>query len=376
MRLPCLLYLFLVCVAANVNAKETIVEQNNTRVSVYLHPASFLLFTPINIDVIYSTVEIPFNLSNSLIIKPSLLYASETVNKRHILRLGSDIGFRHYPTGKGEGFYLQGQMGIFYYHSEYSILPIDYFSDTDCGEGNCTGSDTKFVWLDAMAYIGHSTKISNVSVFADIGIGAFMKNAEISYLTGLFDFNIGIGIPFGAGKSVNTQEWEPKQDNTRISVYLHPLLFLLCTLEKENSALMLYSTIEIPLDLERSLIIKPSFVSSAEKLEIQLKVGSDIGVRTYYNKKGERLYWQAETGAFYFNIDTAQAVVADIRANNIIWLDAMAYIGYSKKFSYVSVFADIGIGLGYLLGFEFEGYSQYSGLFPIVDINFGIGIPF
>ncbi|MDR0517330.1 MAG: hypothetical protein LBH25_09840 [Fibromonadaceae bacterium] len=353
--------------------QETTVEQNNTRVSVYLHPAYFLLFKPFG-TIVYSTVEIPFSLSNSLITKPSLLYVNAIANELHALRLGSDIGFRHYPIGNGEGFYLQGQMGIFYYHSKYSIFPSNYFSDNDC-DGDCTGSDTKFVWLDAMAYIGYSIKFSNVSVFADIGIGAFMKNAEIRYLTGLYDFNIGVGIPFGAGKPVNTQEWEPKQDNTRISVYLHPLLLSLCVLEKGNSALMLYSTIEIPLDLEQSLIVKPSFISSVEKLEIQLKVGNDIGVRTYYNKKGEGLYWQAQVGAFYSNIN-ALSSESEIISSNPIWLDAMAYIGYSKKFSNVSVFADIGIGLGNLFGFEYDGYSQYSDLFPILDANFGIGIPF
>ncbi|MDR2583053.1 MAG: hypothetical protein LBC75_06185 [Fibromonadaceae bacterium] len=369
--------LALLIISSYANELEEAIEHNNTRVSVYLHPASFLFLKLFDITTIYSTVEIPFSLSNSLIIKPSLLYGNEIAQERHAFRLGSDIGFRHYPTGKGEGLYLQGQMGIFYYRSKYNILPSNYFSDSDC-DGDCSGSDTKFVWLDAMAYIGYSKKFSNVSVFTDIGVGAFMKNTEISYITGLYDFNIGIGIPFGAGKPVNTQEeWEPKQDNTRLSVYLHPLLFSLCALETGNSALLLYSTIEIPFDLERSLIVKPSFVSSVEKLEIQLKVGSDIGVRTYYNKKGEGLYWQMQTGAFYFNIDKSIAGgVADIRSNNIIWLDAMAYIGYSKKFSNVSVFADIGIGFGHLLGFEFDGYSQYSDFFPVIDANFGIGIPF
>jgi len=146
--------------------------------------------------------------------------------------------------------------------------------------------------------------------------------------------------------------------------------------------LAIYSTIEIPFNLERSLIIKPSLVKGAkEEMGLdderfrQLKVGSDIGMRTYYYKKGDSFYWQMQAGVFYHD---AHHLFPEISARNSIWLDIMGYSGYSWKFSRLSVFADIGIGLGGLYGnlYVFDCYDKCLGLFPIIDANFGIGIPF
>ncbi|MDR2594190.1 MAG: hypothetical protein LBC87_05405 [Fibromonadaceae bacterium] len=364
------------------NEQEDAVEHNNTRVSVYLHPASLLFFSnTIDVTAVYSTVEVPFSLSNSFTIRPSLLGA-----RKGIFRLGSDFGLRYYLTGKGEGLYLQGQMGIFYYRRNIYTGPTFFNSDDDC-DADCNENDHELVsnplWFDFMGYIGHSLKFSHVSVFIDVGIGVLMG------FPGWPDFNIGIGIPFGAPKPVNAQEdaqekLEPKQDNTRVSIYLHPLFFLLGISETENPAYAIYSTIEIPFNLKRALIIKPSFVKEPreerglddERFK-QLKVGSDIGMRIYKYRKGEGFYWQMQTGIFYY--DGHHLFPETIPpARNSIWLDIMAYSGYSLKFSNVSIFADIGIGFGGLYGnlYALSCNSKCFSFFPIVDANFGIGIPF
>jgi hypothetical protein len=141
------------------------------------------------------TVEIPFSLSNSLIIRPSLLKRSgterETGGYYDILRVGSDFGFRHYLLGelneRGDGLYIQGQVGIFYCKANYSD---DYWGEWDFfsfGSG-------KALWLDAMGYIGYSFKFSRISIFIDVGYGY-----GTIWRTGhgeLYDFNVGIGIPF------------------------------------------------------------------------------------------------------------------------------------------------------------------------------------
>jgi len=108
----------------------------------------------------------------------------------------------------------------------------------------------------------------------------------------------------------------------------------------------------------------------------QLRVGSDIGMRVYYDRKGEGFYWQMQTGAFYYD---GRHLFPEIpAARNSIWLDIMGYSGYSLKFSRVSMFADIGIGFGSLYGnlYTFNCDGKCFGFFPLIDANFGIGIPF
>jgi len=217
-------FTLLIISISRATEQEDAVEHNNTRVSVYLHPAS-LCVNLFDITAIYSTVEIPFSLSNSLMVKPSLL------NNYTEFRLGSDIGFRHYLTGKGEGLYLQGQIGVFYYKrnvdtrscgcdiydtfcecgTEVIDIPRDY-----CFPVRFYG---KSLWLDVMGYVGYSWKFSYVRIFIDAGFGSVLgirTKAKYVYLSGLPDLNIGVGIPFGTSKPVNTQEevqekWKPKQ---------------------------------------------------------------------------------------------------------------------------------------------------------------------
>ena len=372
--------LSIICISS-VNAEEQTEEQDNTKVSVYIHPVSILFNTWVS-NAIYSTIEIPFSLSNSLIIKPSFLREN---TDRNIFRLGSDIGMRHYLSGKGEGFYLQEQIGIFYYKSNR----VDDCSCDVGGEYECECSDTFFfmlpfplipinyLWFDAMGYFGYSWKFSYVSIFADVGIGVVMginnKSNALSFYP-LPDINIGLRVPFGSGKSASIQE-EPEQerDNANVYFYLHPVFFLFGVLaEEENSAVYpIYLTIEIPFGLDKSLIIKPSFLKDFTESR-EFRAGGDIGIRTYNNKKGEGFYWQNQIGVFYHD---ARHLFPEINTSSSIWLDIMGYIGYSWKFSNAVVFADAGLGIMHLFNLE-RGGEEFPYLFVIPDINIGVGIPF
>ncbi|MDR3000882.1 MAG: hypothetical protein LBU89_06420 [Fibromonadaceae bacterium] len=169
-----------------------------TAVSVYLHPISSF-FGILGASPIFLTVEIPFSLSNSLIIKPSLLNISD--HSAYIFRLGSDFGFRHHLSGKGEGLYLQGQMGVFYYkRTDFSFIGDKIFSIF-------FDMPRKSLWLDAMGYVGYSLKFSRVNVFIDAGIGIIMgidtETGQVKPVTffdgaGILwpDINFGIGISF------------------------------------------------------------------------------------------------------------------------------------------------------------------------------------
>jgi hypothetical protein len=208
-------FTLLIISISHANELEEAVEHNNTRVSVYLHPAS-LCVNLLDITAIYSTVEIPFSLSNSLIVKPSLF------NNYTEFKLGSDIGFRHYMAGKGEGLYFQGQIGVFYYKRSVDTrgCGCDLY-DTSCECSSIEVIDIprdycfpvrfygKSLWLDVMGYVGYSWKFSRVSTFIDAGFGSIMgirTKAKYVYLSGLPDLNIGVGIPFGAPKPVKAQE--------------------------------------------------------------------------------------------------------------------------------------------------------------------------
>jgi hypothetical protein len=184
---------FALLMISYANAQETAVKQKNTRVSVYLHP--FSTYTGIlEMNPIYLTVEVPFSLFNSLIIRPSLLNSNKD-EYDNVFRLGSDIGFRHHLNEKGEGLYLQGQIGIFYYKridtdtkggDDVIVGPFDFalapFSDRHISK--------KSIWLDIMGYFGYSLKFSMVSMFFDIGFGVALFHKILP------DINVGIGIPF------------------------------------------------------------------------------------------------------------------------------------------------------------------------------------
>ncbi|MDR2583917.1 MAG: hypothetical protein LBC75_10595 [Fibromonadaceae bacterium] len=171
--------------------------QDSTGVSIYFHPLSLTvnLFNTEEEDltVIYSTIENPFNLSRSLIVKPSLLM--ERNIDITLFRLGSDIGIRHYVRGKGKGFYLQEQIGIFYYKNKNVRSDDDVYSPILV----FYPANTESFLLDVAGYLGHSWKYAKLSVFADIGFGAAIADNNIIdpkrfRFYPFIDINLGIGI--------------------------------------------------------------------------------------------------------------------------------------------------------------------------------------
>jgi len=171
MKTSCKAFVFLLIIfISSANAKDS--------KEFYLHPTSSIyawLKTPFNcisfdgdkeypfpFYMIYLTFEIPLNLSNSLIIQPSLWY-NKSVNKTYILdahglvfklfRLGSGIGLRHFVKEIGKGLYLQAMSSVHYYSVEESY-----------------NEDLKGYYADLLGYLGYSWKFSRLSIFFDIGI--------------------------------------------------------------------------------------------------------------------------------------------------------------------------------------------------------------
>ncbi|MCL2100546.1 MAG: hypothetical protein FWH22_02395 [Fibromonadales bacterium] len=385
-HLPFVYVISLIISISHANAQETAKEQDNTRVSVYLHPFS-LIYSPIVYDplAIYSTVEIPLSLSNSLIVRPSLRYRDRPLNERgYLFRLGSDIGLRHFWFKKGEGLYLQAAFGAYYNNSKiYSSTLGRQF-------------EKKGLITDLYGYLGYSWKFSGINIFADIGFG--FSDFDVDGKPNIDyegtpsndphpDFNIGIGIPFGASKVPKKELEKQEHANTRVSVYLHPLWLLFSGLmsnpssESENEEAMvlyaIYSTIEIPFSLSNSLIIRPSFLREKSSKRNLLRLGSDIGMRHYLSGKGAGWYLQGQLGLFYhfgshiyFGEDNCDEFCSPDNRKSL-WLDAMGYLGYSWKFSKASIFVDAGYGAAARV-FAIGEASN----FPLPDINLGIGIPF
>ena len=182
-------FLFLTVFAANANAQG----QDNTRLSVYLHPVVLLVGLNAGIPMVYSTVEIPFSLYNALVVRPSLWVSvrdkNDVFDDVQLFRLGSDIGFRHYPAGRGEGLYLQAQTGFFY----ISIKDISEES-----EGDKFGA----LWYDFMGYFGYTYKFAYMSIYSDTGLGyACVGGSKSNFkdsgkCTLAWDANFGIGFSF------------------------------------------------------------------------------------------------------------------------------------------------------------------------------------
>lgn len=169
--------LFLAVFAANA-------QHPNTRVSVYLHPVALLVGLDAKMPMIYSTVEIPFSLYNALTVRPSLWFNTDDVKG---YRIGSDLGFRHYLSGRGEGMYLQPQAGVFY----LSVDDIDF--SWGWQDENRKKTEKSAMWYDFMGYFGYSYKFAYISIYSDTGIG-YSCIAGDCFLS--VDANFGIGIAF------------------------------------------------------------------------------------------------------------------------------------------------------------------------------------
>jgi len=186
------IFFFLAVFAVNAQAQE----QDNTRTSVYLHPAILVMGLNAGVPMIYSTVEVPFSLYNALIVKPNLWISMEGKNELFdevdLLRLGSDFGIRHYPAGRGEGFYLQGQLGLYY-------LSIEEMDNTVAAADRVK---FKSFWYDFMGYLGWAYKFTYINVYSDTGLGYVCVSggkSSFEYSGGctlMWDVNLGIGFSF------------------------------------------------------------------------------------------------------------------------------------------------------------------------------------
>jgi len=179
-----IMLLFLAVFAVNAQENQDLQLHPHMRTSVYLHPVALLAGLNAKIPLIYVTVENPLSLYNALIVKPSVWASADGY------RIGSDLGIRHYPAGRGEGMYLSLQAGGFY----LSVDDIEISFDFDFGEETKKKRNKNSAWwFDAMGYFGYSYKYAYISIYSDTGVGYGCVAGTCSLM---FDLNFGIGIPF------------------------------------------------------------------------------------------------------------------------------------------------------------------------------------
>ncbi len=206
---------------AEEESEMEVIESKKYSVCIYIHPLTLITsidrFTSAadkgHLFYIYTTIEIPYTPSKSLTIRPSLYDCNHksvfcffgcSYTSQNLFRLGSDVGIRSYQNkkGKGDGFYLQGTVGVFYRKFEDYDFEYDRYVLTD---------KSKSFWeVDIMGYIGSSYKSKNkkFTMFWDVGIGIGSHPMHIiigdGWLLGSiqsnnhfrYDVNFGIGIKF------------------------------------------------------------------------------------------------------------------------------------------------------------------------------------
>ena len=164
----------------------------------------------------------------------------------------------------------------------------------------------------------------------------------------------------------NTQEIKNEIYDKRVSVYLHPLTLICSAILLDKPAFFLYATIEVPLSLSCSLIIKPSYWHNAPDgllwPDYFDKFGSNIGIRFFPNKETNFFYLQGQAGLFCFSNKNEDYMNFDI----------MGYLGWVKKKSNFNMFCDIGMGFAPQKTNTMPFIMQASWIF---DWNLGIGIP-
>ena len=159
------------------------------------------------------------------------------------------------------------------------------------------------------------------------------------------------------------------QKNMETIIYIHPVSGIYTSsIDAEQMGVCLYLTIENPLNLSQSLIIKPSAWINVREFKLfgkpdrYTRLGSDIGLRSYFNKKGAGGYSQLQMGVFHIRNVTENT--------NNIGFDAMIYFGYSKKkTSKSSIFFDVGLGCN----FGTNPILSIENFLIVPDINIGIG---
>jgi len=136
-------------------------------------------------------------------------------------------------------------------------------------------------------------------------------------------------------------------DCTKKAIYIHPVMLLIGANANE---LILYSTVEIPLNLYFAPIIKPSVWDGRG----EFRVGSDLGIRHYLAGRGEGMYLQLQGGVFHYSIKDDDGIGdwndREFKKDRGTWVDGMLYLGNAYKFAYVNIYTDSGIGYGCVLG--------------------------
>jgi len=180
-------------------------DEKNLRVVAYLHPLPFFVGAGYNMFMFNSTVELPLNLSNSVVIQPAIWLGSsdgfilDEVEYENLKRVGSGVGLRHYVNNKGYGFYLQAVAGAYYIKAE----SIQYKEDDDddyWGYEIKTWKKVKGTVGELMFYIGSAHKWRNISLSYEGGLGFGLdgtKTYQMGYVNKLAtNFNFCVGIPF------------------------------------------------------------------------------------------------------------------------------------------------------------------------------------
>jgi len=194
-------------------------------------------------------------------------------------------------------------------------------------------------------------------------------------------------------------EYNNKQNNQRISIYLHPASLFMADLVQNINIVgdadtipiyVTYLTFEIPLSLSNSLIIQPSLwyiegtwyynENEIVKVDNLFRLGSGIGVRHFVNRKGDGLYLQAMGNIHYYSIKELDESIynnKDFYYKKGFYADLLGYLGYSWKYSFFSIFQDIGIGI--IFPIDNPSYKVTVGAYKkpfTVDANLGIGFSF
>jgi len=183
--------------------------------------------------------------------------------------------------------------------------------------------------------------------------------------------------------SATEQNTVNQKDNLKTVIHFHPITLFTSIPElvsDESPSGLYYLTIEKPLNLSNSLIIKPSLVLNVKPItlpimsfgkrndDIYFRLGSDIGLRHYVNKNGQGVYKQGTVGVFF--------IENRIDNSSFMGIDIMGNLGFSKKYKTLTIFFDIGLGVGnsnVMMKDRNEGIRDVS---IIYDINFGLGFKF
>jgi len=188
--------------------------QKNLRTAFYLHPLPLFIGAASNMFMFNSTVEIPLNLSNSVVVMPSAWLGNsdgyvevfDAVKYEKLIRIGSGIGMRRYARDRGQGFYLQAIASAYYISAKSLSHKENSPEEEEKGDSSyiwepkiTTYKNIKGVVCDLIFYIGATHKWQNIGFFYEGGLG-FGYDGTHTYQLGYINklaasFNLGVGIP-------------------------------------------------------------------------------------------------------------------------------------------------------------------------------------